>query len=385
MLSELTEEQEALLPKVADYWVNLTLHSGRRVEKDMVEGYINGLYREIGLKKPKIRIFDSYMAAKVAAGSVYAKGIQVWSHVWTQVLSHVGSQVRPRVLPDVESHVNSHVESHIWSQIESLVDKSHVWSQVDSRVWSQVRSEVELQVASQVGSQVNSQVWSQLKSQYVFVEQDEGLSYWAGFLAYYDYFAQIGVINHKPFFEWRDYLKSGIWSVDYFDDCVIISRLPTKVIKDEAGRLHSLTEPAVQWADHSDNHFIHGVAFAPELWESVAKKTITAKDAISLPNVEQRTIACQTIGYDTVVAELGALTVDKETRPTPDGKTLHYQLLEIKLNDDLDRPAKFLKVECPSTGKETLLRVHPSICEVRTALAWTFRLRPEDYVLDVET
>jgi hypothetical protein len=372
-LTELTEEQEALLPKVADYWVNLTLHSGRRVEKDMVEGYIYRLYREIGLKKPEILIFDSYMAAKAAAGSVYAKEAQDELHVWKQVWSHIGSHVRGS---QVLSHVLSHVKSHVESQ---------VGLQVDSQVWSQVRSQVELQVVSQVWSQVESHVWQQAKSQCIFVEQDEGLGVWAGFIAYYDYFAQIGAVNHKPFFEWRNYLKSGIWSVDYFDSCVIISRLPTKVIKDEAGRLHSLTEPAVQWADHLDNHFIHGVAFAPELWESVAKKTITAKDAISLPNVEQRTVACQTIGYDTVVAELGARTVDKETRPTPDGKALHYQLLEIKLNDDLTRPAKFLKVECPSTGKETLLRVHPSIGKVITALAWTFGMEPKDYVLDVET
>jgi hypothetical protein len=370
MLSELTEEQEALLPKVADYWVNLTLHSGRRVEKDMVEDYINGLYREIGLKKPKIRIFDSYMAAKVAAGSVYRKATpkealirpyfrsQVWSLVWERI----GLQVRSQVGPHVRSQVGPHVELYVWS---------HVGAHVGS------------QVSSQVGLPVMSQVESQVK--YGVVEQYEGLNDWVGFLAHYDYFGQIGIINHKPFFEWRDYLKSGLWSVDYFDGCVIISRLPTKVVKDEAGRLHSLTEPAVQWADHLDNHFIHGVAFAPELWESVVKKTITSKDAICLPNLEQRTIACQTIGYDTVVAELGALTIDKETRPTPDGKTLHYQLLEIKLNDDGASPAKFLKVECPSTGKETLLRVHPGIHEVRTALAWTFRMKPEDYVLDVET
>jgi hypothetical protein len=304
------------------------------------------------------------MAANVAADSVYAKETLVWSQVWSQVWTQVESQVKSQVESQVRSQVESQVRSQVWTQVESQV-KSQVWTQVESHVRSHVRSQV--------------------RSQRMFVEQNEGLSYWAGFIAFYDYFAQIGVVNHKPFFEWCDYLKSGIWSVNYFDGSVIISRLPTKVIKDEAGRLHSLTEPAVQWADHLDNHFIHGVSFTPGLWESVVKKTISAKDAISLPNVEQRTIACQTIGYDTVVAELGARTVDKETRPTPDGKALHYQLLEIKLNDDLTRPAKFLKVECPSTGKETLLRVHPSMRKVRTALAWTFGMKPKDYVLDVET
>jgi hypothetical protein len=471
MLSELTEEQKALQPKIVDYWVNLVLHSGRRVEIDDVEDYINELYRKLGLNKPEILVFDSYMAAKIAAGSVYANGAraesqvssrvssQVWSQVSSQVRSQVesqvlsrvrsqvGSQVGSQVSSQVGSQVGSRVSSQVWSQVTSQVRsqvESQVWSQVRSQVWSQVESQVRSQVRSrvwaqvssrveaqvgsqvesQVSSQVSSQVWSQVTSQvrsqvesqvlprvwsqvssqvwsqvsshvesqvssqvssrYVFVEQHEGLNDWAGFLAYYDYFERIGIVNHKPFGEWRDYLKSGIWSIDYFDGCVIISRLPTKVIRDQNGRLHSFTEPAVQWADGLNNHFIYGVGFPAEIWNSIVKKTISAKEAISLPDLAQRTIACQTIGYDSVLAELGAKLIDKETRTTPNGQNLNYQLLEINLNDD-GQPAKFVKVECPSTGRETLLRVHPRIDTVRTAVAWTFGMRPDDYMPEIET
>jgi hypothetical protein len=431
MLNELTEEQKALQPKIVDYWVNLILHSGRRVGIYDVEDYINELYRKIGLKKPEILVFDSYMAAKIAAGSVYANearaesqvssrvssqvwsqvssqvrsqvesqvlsrvssqvGSQVGSRVSSQVGSQVGSQVSSQVWSQVTSRVRSQVESQVWSQVRSQVwsqVESQVWSQVRSRVWSQVSSRVEAQVGSQVESQVSSQVESQVSSQvssrYVFVEQHEGLNDWAGFLAYYDYFERIGIVNHKPFSEWRDYLKSGIWSIDYFDGCVIISRLPTKVIRGQNGRLHSFTEPAVQWADGLNNHFIYGVGFPAEIWNSIVKKTISAKEAISLPDLEQRTIACQTIGYDSALAELGAKLIDKETRTTPNGQNLSYQLLEINLNDD-GQPAKFVKVECPSTGRETLLRVHPRIDTVRTAVAWTFGMRPDDYMPEIET
>jgi hypothetical protein len=125
----------------------------------------------------------------------------------------------------------------------------------------------------------------------------------------------------------------------------------------------------------------------------VVKKTITAKEAISLPDLEQRTVACQIIGYDSVLAELGARIIDKETRIMPNGKSLCYKLYRINLKDDIAtsdssinyKPAKFVRVECPSTGRETLLRVHPRVDTVEEAIAWTFGMTQREYMLDVET
>jgi hypothetical protein len=357
MLTKLTEEQERQIPKQIDYWVNLVLHSGRRVEIDDVEDYIKRLYYGLGFEKPEIQIYDSYMAAKIATAKVFPvnKGRAYYDMVWAEF---------GEVVFQTKSVIDSQVEIRLGSEL---------WRRIFEPVMRQVNGIV-------------SQNERQVKSLTQFVEQSEGLNSKSGHVAFYDYFEQIGLLNYVPFSEWRDYLKSGIWSVDYFNRHVIISRLPTKVICDQNGRPHSLTEPAVQWADGLNSHAIRGVWFPEDVWNAVAKKTISANDAISLPNLEQRIVACQIIGYDTVLAELGAKLIDEEINYTSGGKEMHYSLFEINLKDDaVDRPAKFVKVECPTTGRETLLRVPPTIHTVRTAVAWTFGMRPDDYTPEIET
>jgi hypothetical protein len=391
-LVRLTEEQRLLIPKQVAYWVNLVLHSGRRVEKDMIEDYIAKLYVAIGRKKPKICIFDSYTAAKkviapLSVGETYAESeadprimSQINSQAEAQALSRASPQDGYRLFWETEKFFKEQIMNQVYLQIRS---------QVAPRIMTNVKHRTLSQVWSAICTEVTSKIWSDLRTQierrYGWTDPNGGLGVLAAELAYYDYFEQIGVVSHRLFAEWRDYLKFGIWCADYLSAYVVISRLPTKVIKDQDGHLHSLTEPAVQWADHLDNYFIHGVRFTQNVWNAIAKKTISARQAISLPSAEQRAIACQAIGYDTVLAELHAKTIDKEISHLPNGKDLHYQLFSIQLHDDRDRPAKFIKVECPSTGKATLLRVHPNIRKVRTALAWTFGIEPETYVLDTET
>ena len=151
--------------------------------------------------------------------------------------------------------------------------------------------------------------------------------------------------------------------------------------------MHSLHGPAVEWLDDTKNYFINGASFPDErVWESIVSKEISAKDAINLPNAEQRTIACAIIGYDMILAELNAKRINHVKRKAAGSEhLLDYSLYEIDLQDDARGPARFLKVECASTGKETLLRVHPNCKSVDVARAWTFRMSTKEYALDIET
>jgi hypothetical protein len=430
LLRTLTKEQKLLIPKQVGYWVNLTLHSGRRVEIDAVEDYITDFYRRNKLQKPTILIFDSYMAAKVAVNILThsemldkcSKNQFVDGQPGEQIIQYVWKLIKEQIEAQTGEQSNStHAKkpNYLLGQLVSLPITNDATSKFDTvpvahedLLGEQVAPRVSMPIINlcdeQIRESVSRIIWRQtvepieilIRSEFAklppsfFSEQYSGLNTWAGWIAFYDYFERLGIIKSEEFDRYKDYLKSGIWSVDYFDKYVIISRLPTKVIRDQNGRLHSFTEPAVQWgADHLDNHFIHGVGFPADIWNSIVKKTISAKEAISLPDLAQRTIACQTIGYDSVLAELGAELIDEKTRIMPNGKDLCYKLYKINLKDDtayvIDGykiiSAKFVKVECPSTGRETLLRVPPTIHTVRTAIAWTFGMRPDDYMPDAET
>ena len=50
-----------------------------------------------------------------------------------------------------------------------------------------------------------------------------------------------------------------------------------------------------------------------------------------------------------------------------------------------EEPICLVKVRCPSTGAFYALRVPPGIKSVKQAVAWTFGVKEEAYVPDVET
>ena len=61
------------------------------------------------------------------------------------------------------------------------------------------------------------------------------------------------------------------------------------------------------------------------------------------------------------------------------------ELLSIDLPGDAERHMVCLKVIDPSTGRTYIIRVPPAVRSVREALAWSFNLDAEDYVLEQES
>jgi hypothetical protein len=166
--------------------------------------------------------------------------------------------------------------------------------------------------------------------------------------------------------------KAGIWESAFFEKMVFVCTLPTKVLKNELGRLHSTREPAVQWINGESYYFINGIEFTKELWQKVHDKTITSKEALELKNAEQRTAILKEIGYDILFAELGGVKLDEVKAMTEEGKEVIYQLIEMNLGDE-QQPARFQRLICHSTYKDYLLRVHPQCKTVKEALKWSYR------------
>jgi hypothetical protein len=203
------------------------------------------------------------------------------------------------------------------------------------------------------------------------------LSWDSGWLAFFDYFGIIGIKLTDNFRKYESYIKQGFWDAILFENVVIIITPPIKVLQ-QNNRLHSNTEAAVQWLDGTENYFIEGVGFGKDIFEKIRDKKLTSDEAVNLRNVEQRTIAMRKIGYENVIRELGANILHT------DGD---YQLISVDMKDD-DVPAKFVKVKCPSTGKEVLLRVDPkdtNIIDCMSAVSWTFVLNKEEYKPEIET
>lgn len=188
-----------------------------------------------------------------------------------------------------------------------------------------------------------------------------GLSYDAGWTAFYDFFEQIGVEYDKSwnFSEWKSFIKnSGVFATVLCENVAFVCIRPCAVHRNEAGDLHNEKGPAIAWADGYCDFSLNGVWVDEALVMTEAEKldpTMLLKEK----NAEIRREIVRKIGIERVVTKLGAETVDKA-----DG----YELLLLDLGDG--RKREFLKMKNPSIGVFHIEGVQPGIKTVREALAW---------------
>jgi hypothetical protein len=107
------------------------------------------------------------------------------------------------------------------------------------------------------------------------------------------------------------------------------------------------------------------VAFRPEL--------ITADEILAEGNVERRRVLLERMGYDTFLAHANARTLD-EDRDAGGAR----RLLRVPMAGDEDLVC--VSVLCPSTGRQYVLRVPPTVTTCHQAVAWVAGFDdPDDY------
>ncbi|MBT9139215.1 MAG: hypothetical protein DDT31_01796 [Syntrophomonadaceae bacterium] len=116
--------------------------------------------------------------------------------------------------------------------------------------------------------------------------------------------------------------------------------------------------PALE-SDIEDLYFWHGV-FIPSEWIT-DKSSLDAKTAVTWPNIEQRRAACELVGWNAILNELSAKTIDHDVNPE------HGTLYEVDLPDSPKE--KFLRVKC-ATGRVFALRIDPDAKTVLEAQCW---------------
>lgn len=113
------------------------------------------------------------------------------------------------------------------------------------------------------------------------------------------------------------------------------------------------------------------IAFQPE--------TITAAEVLSEQNVELRRVKLERLGYEKFFEETDARVLDCDTDPGGERK-----LLFVEIEDD--EPLVCVSVNCPSTGRNYLIRVPPTMTHCRQAVAWIAGFdNPDDYRPLIET
>jgi hypothetical protein len=405
-LEQLNDLQLQHMEKVKQFWLNYIFSCRNGIDRNKAISGIEWLYKLAGYEKPIIVFLDSPMACQYGVNFLKiilkgnAEGIknlaqvraQVRAQVWAQVGAQVRAQVRAQVGAQVGDQVGAQVWDQVWAQVRAQV-RAQVWDQVGAQVGDQVGAQVRAQVRAQVGDQVRAQVWDQVGAQ---VGDHEKLSYESfssyanigdlGWISFYDFFTQIGVINHKDFNELKELMLSGIYDMIQLNGFCIVSELPKKILRNNLNRLHSLEESAIDFKDGYSQHYINGVFVTPELFDALLNKRYTLENFIAEKNEETKA-AClfymrEKWGEDYLVSffsdhlkEVDTYVDKKDERylaGTIGGMNIGvYTLFKGNLNGI---KLAYIRCYCPSSDRMFYLGVDPAQKNAKDAIASLYRI-----------
>jgi hypothetical protein len=167
-------------------------------------------------------------------------------------------------------------------------------------------------------------------------------------------------------------VERGVWYWWPFRDVCIVCERPRSVRLDEADRLHSFDGPAVGFADGWGAYAVRGT-FVPPEWVR-DRASVSVETALTWPNVEQRRVAAELIGWARILEKLNAVVVDEDPNP---------QIGALLRADLPDFPrALFLRVRC-GTGRVFVLPVPQDMRTALEANAWTYNV-PVEQLLKLE-
>src|SRR3990167_4177919 len=216
MLEKLTPEQEKLIPVIKDKWINLSLSGKLEYSKELGDG-INWIYKKAKLKEnPLIIIADSPYSSQIITNLLYK----------TDLLKNIN-----KILKDIPKKRGASVWASVWASVRASV-RASVWASVRASVWASV------------GASVEDSITPKLKFYFVY----SGLDYNSDWISFYDYFDTIKILNDKNFRKYRDVFGLGIFNALLFENVIILSRTPEKVLKAN-DKLHSTSSPSILFRD----------------------------------------------------------------------------------------------------------------------------------------
>ena len=138
-------------------------------------------------------------------------------------------------------------------------------------------------------------------------------------------------------------------------EIVYVSDRPTKIARDDEGRLHCESGKAIEFADGKGFSAWHGQTI-PDEW--VTGSPPEPAKALHWPNMDQRAAACEIVGWHNILDQLKARTIDDSGNP------VWGKLVEVNLPDS--GKERFLDALC-GTGRRFALPVPPDTKSVDAA------------------
>jgi hypothetical protein len=215
----------------------------------------------------------------------------------------------------------------------------------------------------------------------------QGGNQWSGWAAVPSFLRHVCKLNFD-YSKWDHWEKATIHGgprIVHSDFCMISDR-PRVLTIDAESRPHNADGPFCKWSDNSAIYAWHGVRTPAKYYLN----DLNAHELLTEPNVEVRRAMIERYdeykGKGQFMIDAGAKVLDSAVQPmTPGQDDSINELISIELPDDPDGRMVALKVIDPSTGRQYVIRVPPSMRKVEEARAWSFNTDPSDFKLSAET
>ncbi len=402
-----------------DAWAQLS-RSCDQIDMPKIRAIVDEVYAESSTVPPKLVVeCQSPLAAVIVAGTFNTNlGIKNWDRIFVGstaspearnaapsvmhgIRVNVDQVVREHVchmhnsvsIPHVRVVVRKYVTNYFRSASAQMQLREAVWGVRDVRwgmrgsntpginaVWPLRHRAMAESVVERVTETRMMGLWDEQLSITTGLIRNATELHWA---AYGDcmnkYVTIAGMQSVTPHIQLA---KECGWWIPYRDMCVVTNR-PERMLFDENGRLHSSDGPAILYRDGWDIHMWHGTTF-PRMW--LDGKTLKPPAALNQRNIELRRVACEILGWDRILGELGATIVHKDPNPQigtlvrvimpPTGPTVRWR--------NQDEARQFLRVKC-GTGRMFAIPVPLDVRTAREANAWTYGVAANEYDPEVRT
>ncbi|WGW12698.1 hypothetical protein LWF01_02705 [Saxibacter everestensis] len=306
---KLTDHDLALIQAEIDRWVRVAL-STERCDRPKAEAAVNETYRTAGLEPPKAIIWmDSPMGGICALG----------------VLSQLGGQLRGQLGGQLRGQLRDQLRGQLGGQL---------WGQLGGQLWGQLGGQLGGQLRGQLGDQLGDQLGGQLQNVYYY-----GLDTWyeAFWMAYYGQALRVAGLPESDRLTAVTSAVEGIGWWYATPEVAFLTERPTRLARDNQGRLHNEDGPALQYADGYSLSAWHGT----RLPEDFFAHEWDVDRIFAEENTEVRRCAIERYGWDRFAAHM---TQVGETVPDPGNSphTLTLYDLPERLQDTYEEKVRIL-------------------------------------------
>ena len=196
---------------------------------------------------------------------------------------------------------------------------------------------------------------------------------------YYDFF--FSIIKDKTLDQVKPYiaLYKSCGGSYLSGDNIILYPKPTQIHVDQEGAPHSPDSPALDFDGHYTVYALHGVILDEKT--IMRPNDITPQEIIDERNTTIANIKMERLTIPNFMAKVCPTILDEDY----DSQGNSRKLLHVKFGNDMtDGRIVCVEVICPSTDKQYLLRVPPTMETCAEAIAWTFGMDKKDYAPIIE-